>query len=177
MGSYALGHISDSIGRKPVIVAGLLSMVVFPLAFALSPTFGFALLSRCVQFSIRRSWNAVGCRMYKHNVRANWPTVVPRDTAVVYPFLYNVLPIHFASTNNRQCHLSYGGDGLFSEFRTVGARYLTRKHDFEGVRMFAQPDRSFYALRTVPQKQIPGILQYSTGTVVASVRSTTGQKL
>lgn len=70
VGSYALGHLTDSIGRKPVIVVGLLSMTVFSLAFALSPTFGFALLSRCVQFSSRWSWNPVGRRMYKENSRA-----------------------------------------------------------------------------------------------------------
>lgn len=134
VGSYASGHITDSIGRKPVIVVGLLSMVVFPLAFALSPTFVFALLSRCVQFSSCRSWNAVGRLMYKHNVRANWPTTVPRDTAVVYPFLCSVPPIHIASTNNRAMP-PYRGDGLFSAFRTGGARYLTRKYDFGVVQV------------------------------------------
>ena len=46
MGSYATGYATDSVGRKPVIVGGLLSIIVFSLCFALSPSFELALLSR-----------------------------------------------------------------------------------------------------------------------------------
>lgn len=44
--SYALGHVTDSVGRKPVIIGGLISIMVFSLAFGLSPTFEFAVSSR-----------------------------------------------------------------------------------------------------------------------------------
>lgn len=43
---YATGRVADSIGRKPVIIGGLLSIMVFSLAFGLSPTFGFAVACR-----------------------------------------------------------------------------------------------------------------------------------
>ncbi len=46
MGSYATGYVTDAVGRKPVIVGGLVSTTVFSLTFALSPSFGLALLSR-----------------------------------------------------------------------------------------------------------------------------------
>ena len=47
--SYALGHLTDSFGRKPVIIGGLLSIVTFSLAFGMSPSFGFAISSRCAK--------------------------------------------------------------------------------------------------------------------------------
>ncbi|CAN0523010.1 unnamed protein product, partial [Scytosiphon promiscuus] len=40
--------VADSVGRKPVIIAGLLSIMVFSLAFGLSPTFGFAITTRLI---------------------------------------------------------------------------------------------------------------------------------
>ncbi|CAM9883399.1 unnamed protein product, partial [Laminaria digitata] len=46
--SYSLGQVTDSIGRKPVIISGLLSIMVFSVAFGLSPTFGFAVSSRLI---------------------------------------------------------------------------------------------------------------------------------
>lgn len=46
VGGYATGRVADSIGRKPVIIGGLLSIMVFSLAFGLSPTFSFAVASR-----------------------------------------------------------------------------------------------------------------------------------
>ncbi|CAM9485595.1 unnamed protein product, partial [Laminaria digitata] len=46
--SYPLGKVADSVGRKPVMIAGLLSIMVFSMAFGLSPTFGFAITTRFV---------------------------------------------------------------------------------------------------------------------------------
>ncbi|CAM9609748.1 unnamed protein product, partial [Laminaria digitata] len=48
LSAYPLGHVSDSIGRKPVIVGGLLSIVVFSVTFGLSTNFTFAILSRFI---------------------------------------------------------------------------------------------------------------------------------
>lgn len=46
---YPLGYLTDSMGRKPIIVSGLFSVMLFSLAFGLSPTFGFAVGSRFVR--------------------------------------------------------------------------------------------------------------------------------
>ena len=46
---YPLGQVTDAVGRKPVIIAGLLSIMVFSLTFGLSPTFGFAITTRFVE--------------------------------------------------------------------------------------------------------------------------------
>lgn len=43
---YPLGHLTDTMGRKPIMIGGLLSIALFSLAFGLSPTFGFAVGSR-----------------------------------------------------------------------------------------------------------------------------------
>ena len=53
LSGYALGHVTDAVGRKPIIVSGLFSIMVLSVAFALSPTFGFAVGSRCVKGFIR----------------------------------------------------------------------------------------------------------------------------
>ena len=45
---YPLGQVTDAVGRKPVIISGLLSIMVFSLTFGLSPTFGFAITTRFV---------------------------------------------------------------------------------------------------------------------------------
>lgn len=43
---YAMGYISDKVGRKPVIVLGLLSIMIFSLAFGVSESFAWAISSR-----------------------------------------------------------------------------------------------------------------------------------
>lgn len=48
LGGYALGHVADSMGRKPVIIVGMSALVVFPLAFGLSTTLAWAITWRCV---------------------------------------------------------------------------------------------------------------------------------
>lgn len=45
---YVWGHFTDSVGRKPTILIGLLSMAVFSISFGVSPTYSWALSSRCV---------------------------------------------------------------------------------------------------------------------------------
>ena len=48
-GGYALGRIADRVGRKPVMVSGLISIATFSLTFGLSSSFSFAIGSRCEQ--------------------------------------------------------------------------------------------------------------------------------
>ena len=48
-GGYALGRIADCVGRKPVMVSGLISIATFSLTFGLSSSFSFAIGSRCVE--------------------------------------------------------------------------------------------------------------------------------
>ena len=43
---YSWGYVSDSVGRKPVIVVGLSATAVLSLTFGLSTTYEFALVSR-----------------------------------------------------------------------------------------------------------------------------------
>ena len=45
---YPWGYATDVIGRKPVVVIGLLSIAMFSVAFGFSPTFEWAVGSRCV---------------------------------------------------------------------------------------------------------------------------------
>ncbi|CAM9990827.1 unnamed protein product, partial [Ectocarpus fasciculatus] len=45
---YAWGHVTDSAGRKPVIVAGLLSTITFSLTFGLSTSYAWAVSSRFI---------------------------------------------------------------------------------------------------------------------------------
>lgn len=46
VGGYATGYVIDAVGRKPVIVGGLVSIIIFSLSFGLSTSFAVALLSR-----------------------------------------------------------------------------------------------------------------------------------
>lgn len=46
LAGYPLGYAADVVGRKPVIVSGLVSIIVFSLAFGFSPTLTWAILSR-----------------------------------------------------------------------------------------------------------------------------------
>eukprot|EP00904_Undaria_pinnatifida_P012601 jgi/Undpi1/8471/HiC_scaffold_25.g10938.m1 len=48
VGGYATGHMTDHVGRKPVIVGGLASIMVCSLAFGLAPTYNFAIASRLI---------------------------------------------------------------------------------------------------------------------------------
>lgn len=44
---YALGYVSDRVGRKPVIVVGLFFMIILSLVFGFSESFAWAIGSRC----------------------------------------------------------------------------------------------------------------------------------
>lgn len=46
VGGYALGRIADCVGRKPVMISGLLSIAAFSMTFGLSPSFAAAIASR-----------------------------------------------------------------------------------------------------------------------------------
>lgn len=46
LSGYLWGHFTDSFGRKPTVVVGLLSMQIFSLAFGLSTSYAQALSSR-----------------------------------------------------------------------------------------------------------------------------------
>lgn len=49
VGGYALGRIADCVGRKPVMIGGLVSITTFSLTFGLSFSFASAVGSRWVQ--------------------------------------------------------------------------------------------------------------------------------
>lgn len=46
LSGYLWGYVSDSVGRKPVILVGLTATAVLSLAFGLSTTYELAILSR-----------------------------------------------------------------------------------------------------------------------------------
>eukprot|EP00903_Cladosiphon_okamuranus_P022385 g20588.t2 len=48
LGSYVWGNITDSVGRKPVIIAGLLSIALFSLAFGFSTSYTWAVWWRLI---------------------------------------------------------------------------------------------------------------------------------
>lgn len=83
--AYPLGHVTDSIGRKPVIIGGLLSIMMFSVTFGLSTNFAFAMASRCVRSLVpplvvfRRVWVSSRRRLAP-------PTAVSLPKKVV-PFL------------------------------------------------------------------------------------------
>ena len=52
LSGYVWGYFTDSIGRKPVIVATLLSVATFSLAFGFSTSYTWALSSRCTNASL-----------------------------------------------------------------------------------------------------------------------------
>lgn len=47
LGGYIMGVFTDSMGRKPVMIVGLLSMAAFSLAFGFSTSYTWAVSSRC----------------------------------------------------------------------------------------------------------------------------------
>ena len=47
LSSYVWGHVTDSAGRKAVIVIALISIVTFSLAFGFSTSYTWAITSRC----------------------------------------------------------------------------------------------------------------------------------
>lgn len=56
LSGYAWGYFTDSVGRKPTIVLGLLSMATFSLAFGLSTSYTWALSFRCVRRDLRSTY-------------------------------------------------------------------------------------------------------------------------
>lgn len=57
------GHVSDHVGRKPVILVGLFGVALSIVSFGLSKEFWMIILSHCAQGALNGNMGVVKCNM------------------------------------------------------------------------------------------------------------------
>lgn len=92
LSGYAWGHVSDSIGRKPVIIVALSATSVLSLTFGLSTNYQLAISSRWVFVTSGRGTrstekiyaaaNHPGCKAFHRSIDQNW---LPHAAGVLGP--------------------------------------------------------------------------------------------